>query len=98
MMFEVHDLMYCEEREIYNDVKQIAENAGFQTEDGSDEIHRYRLVMKGEMPSRDDYYLWVLRNRLLGLSFALELTKIQEPETFKRLAQQVIAEFKAAEG
>lgn len=96
-MIKIYDLMYCGEREIYNDVAAIAVAAGFTTEDGSDEIHPYRLVVKGEQASMDDYLLWVMRERLVGLSMHLETEKALHPDNFIRLAKQVIAEFKARE-
>lgn len=95
--YVVYDLFYCEERDIYESVKAAAEAQGFTTKDGSDYIHPYRLEVSGYMPAQEDYVLWVMRNRFLGLSFDLEMMQGLQRELFVKLANQVIAEFKEQE-
>ena len=70
MVAEIYDLLYLGEREPYDQVKAlIAEKQpDLRTSDGSDFIHRYRLVIEGEI-EEDDWLRWLLEEGLILESF-----------------------------
>lgn len=95
---KIYDLFYIGERDAFHEVKALVEKV-FPTakiEDASDEIHTYRLSVDMEFTSDEtEYVRWVLRNRLYGASFHVEMWKHDHWAAFKQIANEVITEIGA---
>ena len=85
-MAQIYDMLYLGEREPYDEVKAlIAEKLpALSTRDGSDMIHRYRLVVEGEMLPAD-WLRWLHDEGLILLSFDAQFTLMDEPGKLSEL-------------
>lgn len=91
---DMYDLMYCEEYEIYCEVNEIIEKKHPELilEDGSDDIHHYRLVVKGEIDDRD-WMKFVIEEGLANLSFMFTCMRMDEDK--QKILIEVLKEVKA---
>ena len=79
-MAKIYDLLYLGEREPYDEVKALIADKlpGLRTSDGSDFIHRYRLVVEGEI-EEDDWLRWLYEEGLILESFHANFMMLDTP-------------------
>lgn len=79
-MDNIYDMLYLGAREPYDEVKALIteKQPGLRTSDGSDFIHRYRLVVEGEI-EKDDWLRWLFEEGLILESFHAQFMLQDEP-------------------
>ena len=91
------DLIYCGNENYEICKKEILETySNAQIADSSDDIHGGRFYVEVPDVEEDIFYLWLLKNGYLDISFNLALISMDQPERYKALVRQALAELDAA--
>ena len=92
----MYDIMYCSEREIYDEIMGIVKGAypDATIEDASDEIHSYRFsVDTTDEVGIDEWLRFVMKEKLAGISLHLEV-QMRDAEGNKKI-RSILEEQKA---
>jgi hypothetical protein len=91
----IADLIYTGNEHDYAEIQAlISQKYPMATfEDGSDEVHPYRFSIEipTDVPTEDDYFLWLILTGLINVSLALNLVLMGDLPRARRLLDQVKA-------
>lgn len=92
----VHDLLYCGEKAIYEEVQADILNKYPEAkfEDGSDYIHPYRFSVDVEA-DKDEFLIYLLVIGCFNISFHLQLMSMENPAECRVLMERAVQIIKA---
>jgi hypothetical protein len=92
----VYDLMYCEESETYKEVSDtiLKQYPDAVLEDGSDDVHSYRLVVKLDKTHKRDWLKFLMKKGIHNFSFIFSIMSLDgdEVKILRPIMEAVVAE------